>query len=101
MDLAFLAEYSTTVIALCGILIGLCSFLLGLFAFPLIIFLRARRDAAWDDSNMSNIYRVIGHIGAHPSDFSKMRYIGSGKNPFWYISKDEYGEVVKSRPEDE
>jgi len=74
-------------------------FLLGLFCFPLLIFIRARRDAAWDDSNLLNIYRVISHIGAHPSDFSKMRYIGSGKNPFKYISGDEFSDVVKTRPD--
>lgn len=72
-------------------------FLLGALSLPLILFLRARRDGAWDDSNMMNIYRVIAHLGAHPSDFGKMQY-PDGKRPFWYINKDELSDVVDVRP---
>ena len=75
-------------------------FVLGMFSLPLIIFIRARRDKYWDDSNMTNIYRIVAHLATHPSDFGKMQYKG-GKRPFWYINKDELSDVVNSRPEDE
>jgi len=76
---------------------GLGMFLLGVIAAPLVIFMRARKDDAWDESNMMNIYRLVAHIGTHPSDFGKVKY-ENGKNPFWYISKDEITEVVNARP---
>lgn len=64
---------------------------------------------AWDDSNLTNAIRLIAHITAHPDDFGEMYYIDnntleqlkqSGVNlrkPFWYINKDEFSEVVKTR----
>ena len=64
---------------------------------PLILFVRARRDPEWDDSNMLNIYRVVAHLATHPGDFGRM-YYKDGKRPFWYISKDELTEVVDTRP---
>jgi hypothetical protein len=76
-------------------MIFISGFILGILLFPAILFLRARRDPAWDESNLFNIYRVIAHLGAHPSDFAEMT-IGD-IHPFWYISKDEYSEVVKTR----
>lgn len=80
------------------ILIGICCFLLGIIACPFIIFLRARSDDAWDDSNMTNIIRLVAHIATHPSDFGLMMY-EDGTYPFWYINKDEFRGVVKTRPE--
>ena len=85
--------------AIALILVAVGFFMLGILLFPLLVFLRARRDSAWDDSNMTNIYRLIAHIATHPSDFTKMRYIGSGKDPFHYIPKDEFADVVNTRPE--
>lgn len=82
------------------ILIALGFFLLGVFSFPFLLFLRARRDRAWDDSNMANMIRVISHIATHPSDFGRMQF-EDGKKPFWYINKDEFREVVDTRPSDE
>ena len=75
---------------------ALLSFLLGLLLFPLVLFIRARRDDACDDSNIMNMYRLIAHIATHPSDFGRMQY-EDGKKPFWYINKDEITYVVKSR----
>ena len=80
------------------VVVGILSFILALFCFPLIIFIRARRDGAWDDSNMTNIYRVMAHLATHPSDFGKMQY-PNGKKPFWYINKDELSDVVDVRPD--
>ena len=40
---------------------------------------------------------IICHLALHPSDFLKMRY-EDGKNPFWYLTKDEFSEIVDSRP---
>ena len=72
-------------------------FLLGALTLPALLFLRARRDKAWDDSNITNIYRLIAHIAAHPSDFGRMSF-EDGKKPFWYINKDEFGDIVDTRP---
>jgi len=46
---------------------------------------------------MFNIWRVVCHLGGHPSDFGKM-YYKDGKRPFWYIDDDEYSDIVKTRP---
>lgn len=82
------------------ILIAIGFFLLGVFSFPFLVFLRAKRDRAWDDSNMANMLRLISHIVTHPSDFGRMQF-EDGKKPFWYINKDEFSEVVDTRPSDE
>jgi len=81
------------------ILIALSFFILGILSAPLVIFLRARRDSSWDDSNMMNIFRLVAHIATHPSDFGKMKF-DDGSKPFWYINKDEFADVVKTRPKD-
>jgi hypothetical protein len=78
-----------------SILIATGFFLLGVLLFPLLMFLRARRDGSWDDSNMLNMYRVVAHLTVRPGDFGKMFY-EDGRRPFWYINKDEFSEVVKS-----
>jgi len=83
--------------ALTFLVFGVAMFLLGVILTPLVIFLRARKDDEWDSSNMTNIYRLVAHIGTHPSDFGKLQY-EDGKKPFWYISKDEITDVVDSRP---
>ena len=81
-----------------GIIIGyLLAFILGALCMPILIFLRARKCDQWDNSNMTNIYRIVAHLAAHPDDFGKMQY-KDGKKPFWYISKDELSDVVDSRP---
>ena len=79
------------------VILLLPTFILGVLSCPFILFLRARNDDAWDDSNMLNIIRLIAHIAAHPSDFSKMQY-KDGSKPFWYLDKDEFSEIVKTRP---
>ena len=83
-----------------AILLAIGFFVLGVFSFPFLVFLRAKRDAAWDDSNMANMLRLISHIVTHPSDFGKMQF-EDGKKPFWYINKDEFSEVVDTRPNEE
>ena len=76
-------------------------FVLGLVAgallIPVVVYFRARRSG-WDDSNVFNVFRVICHLALHPGDFLRMRY-EDGKNPFWYLTKDEFSEVVDSRPD--
>jgi hypothetical protein len=79
------------------ILIALAFWILGLLSFPLIAFIRARRSSSWDDSNMMNMIRLLSHVIAHPGDFGKMSY-DNGKKPFWYINKDEFSDIVKTRP---
>lgn len=70
---------------------------IGLFLMPVIVFIRARRVGGWDSSNMTNILRVLAHLATHPDDFLKFEY-PNGKKPFWYLNKDEFGEVVETRP---
>ena len=79
------------------VLLFILGLLLGVILIPLIICFRAAQ-AVWDDSNVFNVVRVIAHVALHPEDFTKMRY-PDGKNPFWYITKDEFSEVVDSRPQ--
>jgi len=81
-------------------LVFLLSLILGILLCPLVIFIRARRSSSWDDSNMMNIYRIVAHLAVSPSDFGKMMY-EDGKRPFWYINKDEFSEVVDSKPDKE
>lgn len=71
----------------------IAGFLLGILCCPLIIFLRARRCSAWDDSNMMNIYRVVAYLAVNPEKFGEMK-LKDGSRPFWYINKDEFSEVV-------
>lgn len=77
------------------LLVAGLSFLLGIFLFPALMFLRARRDGSWDDSNIINIYRVIAHLMVRPGDFGRMQY-EDGRRPFWYINRDEFSEIVKT-----
>lgn len=79
------------------LIITILAFLLGVLLTPALLFLRARRDDSWDDSNITNMYRVIAHLATHPSDFGKMQY-SDGQEPFWYINKDEITDIVESRP---
>ncbi len=72
-------------------------FIFGIFSFPFLLFLRCRRDGAWDDSNVTNIIRVLSHLATHPSDFAKFQY-DNGERPFWYLGSDEFADVVKTRP---
>lgn len=74
---------------------GVGLFLLGAFMLPALLFLRARRDGSWDDSNIFNIYRVVSHLTTRPGDFGKMMY-EDGRRPFWYINKDEFSDIVKT-----
>lgn len=79
------------------ILIALGAWIIGVFSFPALAFIRARRDDSWDDSNMANMIRLFSHIITHPGDFAKMQY-EDGKKPFWYLNKDEFADVVDTRP---
>jgi hypothetical protein len=82
------------------ILIAISFFILGIISFPFLVFLRARKDDSWDDSNVTNMIRLLSHVVAHPSDFAKMQY-PDGKKPFWYLDKDEFSDIVNSRPSKE
>ena len=73
-------------------------FLLGVILMPALIWLRARRNEEWDDSNIFNVYRIIAHLMTRPGDFAKM-YYEDGKRPFWYVSEDEISDVVKTNHE--
>ena len=85
------------VCAICSLILGL---ILGIILFPVIIFLRARKCDQWDNSNMTNLIRVISHLATHPDDFAEMQY-ADGSKPFWYLDKDEFADIVKTRPKKE
>jgi hypothetical protein len=79
------------------ILLFIIGVIIGALLIPLIIYFRAKHSG-WDDSNIFNVFRVICHLALHPEDFIRMQY-EDGKKPFWYLTKDEFSEVVDSRPE--
>lgn len=70
---------------------------IGLFLFIGYVAHRALKSPKWDDSNLTNVIRLIAHVALHPEDFGKMTY-PDGSYPFWYINKDEFEGVVKTRP---
>ena len=75
---------------------------------------RMMGNDGWDDSNINNAERLLSHVVLHPEDFGKMYYLDSRqletlrttelytdqpmKRPFWYVDKDEFSEVVQTRP---
>jgi hypothetical protein len=69
----------------------------GLFVFIGYVAYRAMRSDGWDDSNITNVLRLLSHVALHPEDFGKMQY-KDGSRPFWYISEDEFEDVVMTRP---
>jgi len=71
---------------------------IGMFILLGYMIKRMLGSSGWDDSNMTNALRVLSHCVTHPDDFGKMQY-PNGTFPFWYINKDEFSEVVKTRPE--
>lgn len=94
-----------TVFFLGGIVLG---------AFLLLGYMcqRMMTNDGWDDSNITNALRLLSHVTLHPEDFGKMYYLSDAqfklakdifpeediRRPFWYVSKDELSEVVKTRP---
>ncbi len=75
--------------------IFLLSAVIGFITFPALVFasILIRKSSGWDDSNITNVYRLIGHMATHPSDFGVVQD-DSGDKPFSYIEK-------KPRPLDE
>lgn len=71
-------------------------FILGVVAVFAYTFYRGRKKT-WDDSNIINCVRFLSHCILHSDDFPKMRY-SDGSKPFWYLTRNEFSEVVKSRP---
>jgi hypothetical protein len=91
------------------IFLGIGLFISGAVCLLLYMVIRMLRSKDWDDSNITNALRVISHVVAHPNDFSHMYYLTDTerkilsengqvpKKPFWYIGKDEFSEVVRTR----
>lgn len=89
-------------------------FIAGVFTLLGYMIYRMMKNEGWDDSNMTNALRLLSHVVLHPEDFGKMYYLTSKqygalvisgidpmkefKRPFWYVSKDEFEGVVKTRP---
>lgn len=70
--------------------------IIGILLVPIIIYFRATKSG-WDNSNIFNVFRVLCHLALHPADFTLMQY-PNGNKPFWYLDKDEFSEIVKTRP---
>lgn len=79
-----------------SLLLVLLGCILGFFLLPIIIYLRGRKNG-WDDSNIFNVFHILCHLALHPNDFNEM-YYKDGSKPFWYLTKDEFSEVIKCRP---
>ena len=88
----------------------LAVFLLGMISTYVIMVARMMRNRRADDSNLNNPSRVLNQFIIHEHDFMEMYYLTeaemdilnrSGFDPrlaFWYWDKDEYADVVKTRP---
>jgi hypothetical protein len=82
------------------------SFLMGVMSLLFYLIYRMMKNPGWDDSNMTNALRLLSHVTLHPHDFAKMYYLVDfdgesaviDRRPFWYVSKDEFSGVVKTRP---
>lgn len=95
------------IIALLG-----AGFIVGIFTLYGYMLYRMMRNDGWDDSNINNAQRLLSHVVLHAEDFGKMYYIPPHyleeitknnpdftlEQPFWYINKDEFQGVVKTRP---
>lgn len=93
-------------------LIGVILFITGFIACVFYIVWRMMRNDGWDDSNLTNGFRLLSHVSIHSEDFSKMFYLTeeqlkllednghdmSDARPFWYVDQDEFEGVVKTRP---
>lgn len=91
----------------------LLTFFAGVFVMLGYILFRMMRNDGWDDSNITNALRLLSHVTLHSEDFAKMFYLPSDialelesrgfklKRPFWYVTKDEFEGVVKTRPSGE
>lgn len=77
---------------------GLLAFLAGMMSILGYVLYRMMQNPDWDDSNLTNALRLLSHVTLHPMDFPKMQY-PDGSRPFWYVTKDEFSEVVKTRPQ--
>ena len=86
------------------------SFFAGAFTLLGYILWRMMRSDGWDDSNITNAFRLLAHVSIHPEDFGAMYYLTKyqrdtlldnnehPKRPFWYVSEDEFEGVVETRP---
>lgn len=94
------------------VVLGLVLYVAGAVSVLFYMFSRMVGSDGWDDSNITNAMRVISHAVLHPEDFGKMFYLTQEQfemlreagqfpeRPFWYVDKDEFAEVVKTRPDD-
>jgi hypothetical protein len=92
------------------ICLGVILFLAGSISLIIYMVVRMLGSSGWDDSNMTNALRLISHTVLHPEDYLKMYYLTKAdlaileqhgfkpSSPFWYLDKDEFSEVVKTRP---
>lgn len=88
-------------------------FLLGILTFVGYGAFRALRSDGWDNSNLLNWLRVLSHVFIHPEDLGECVILSGTQHlwlrndaspdrkifrPFWYVSGDEFRNVVKTRP---
>lgn len=70
------------------ILIAVGFWALGLLSFPLIMHLRLRKNHDYDDSNMTNTYRMIWVLTMRRILLSKLRD-SKGNYPLAFVANDE------------
>lgn len=100
-----------TILTTSGLILGFfITFIAGAFCMLMYMILRMLKSKGWDDSNITNGLRLLSHVSMHPQDAGKMYYLTAAQKkllednghtidmPFWYISKDEFKGVVKTRP---
>ena len=90
----------------------LLGFILGILVFIGYGAWRALHSDGWDDSNLFNWLRVLSQIYIHPEQLGTLYQLTDTQilwvlndaspnrelfRPFWYISKDEFEGVVKTR----
>jgi len=92
-------------------LVVVVSFIAGMCSLLGYILYRMMKHPQWDDSNVTNALRLLSHVTLHPTDFKRMYYLSpiqvarlfddptvSVIQPFWYVDKDEFAGVVRTRP---
>lgn len=91
------------------VITGLILFAAGILAAIMYIVARMMKTIG-DDSNLLNPLRLLSHATAHAGDFRRMYYLTHAQmallrnnghepdQPGWYADKDEFSEVVKTRP---
>jgi hypothetical protein len=73
---------------LCAVLIAALGFVIGVLFFPMIVHLRLRRNADYDNSNMLNTYKLFWVLTMRRIMLSKLQD-EYGNRPLAFVANDE------------